>query len=76
MALPVHLVGSIGSTRVFRTCSYLLGPYLKRVSNGEPGGRRLWLGWQYPLLCASSYLQPDLKVHRPSGLGFHPLLLA
>jgi len=39
-----------------------LGPYLRRVPDGEVGGRRLWISWQYPLLRASAYLRPD-----PSG---------
>jgi hypothetical protein len=78
--------GATGSSRrqhrprtvdeVFQTCGRLLGPYLKRVPDGEPGGRRLWISWQFPLLRASPYLKPDFAVHRPGGLGFHPLLLA
>ena len=40
----------------------MLGPYLRRVPDGEVGGRKLWISWQYPLLRASVFLQPD-----PSG---------
>ena len=61
----VHLVGSIGLDTVddvFRTVGGLLGPYLRRVPDGEVGGRKLWISWQYPLLRASAYLRPD-----PSG---------
>jgi hypothetical protein len=61
----VHLVGSIGLDtvdEVFRTVGELLGPYLRRVPDGEVGGRRLWISWQYPLLRASVFLRPD-----PSG---------
>jgi len=61
----VHLVGSIGLDtvdEVFKTVGDLLGPYLRRVPDGEVGGRRLWISWQYPLLRASPYLRPD-----PSG---------
>jgi len=47
---------------VFRTVGKLLGPYLRRVPDGEVGGRRLWISWQYPLLRASVFLRPD-----PSG---------
>src|ERR1700679_3778189 len=60
-----HLVGSIGLDTVddvFRTVGELLGPHLRRVPDGEVGGRRLWISWQYPLLRASAYLRPD-----PSG---------
>lgn len=61
----VHLVGSIGLDtveEVFRTVGRLLGPYLQRIPDGEVGGRRLWISWQYPLLRASPFLRPD-----PSG---------
>jgi hypothetical protein len=61
----VHLVGSIGLDtveEVYRTVGGLLGPYLRRVPDGEVGGRKLWISWQYPLLRASAYLRPD-----PSG---------
>jgi hypothetical protein len=61
----VHLVGSIGLDtvdEVFRAVGGILGPYLRRVPDGEVGGRKLWISWQYPLLRASVYLRPD-----PSG---------
>src|SRR5690606_24164436 len=61
----VHLVGSIGLDTVddvFRATGEMLGPYLRRVPDGEVGGRKLWISWQYPLLRASTFLRPD-----PSG---------
>src|SRR3977135_3769175 len=61
----VHLVGSIGLDTVedvFRTVGKTLGPYLRRAPDGEVGGRKLWISWQYPLLRASVFLKPD-----PSG---------
>lgn len=61
----VHLVGSIGIDtveEVFSTVGRLLGRRVRRVPDGEPGGRRLWAGWQYPLLRANPYLRAD-----PSG---------
>lgn len=61
----VHLVGSIGLDtveEVFRTVGRTLGPYLRRAPDGEVGGRKLWISWQYPLLRASVFLKPD-----PSG---------
>jgi methionine synthase II (cobalamin-independent) len=63
--MKVHLVGSIGLDtveEVFRTVGGLLGPHLRRVPDGEVGGRRLWISWQYPLLRASTFLRPE-----PSG---------
>src|SRR5215471_16877977 len=63
--MDVHLVGSIGLDTVedvFRTVGKELGPHLKRVPDGEVGGRKLWISWQYPLLRASTFLRPD-----PSG---------
>jgi hypothetical protein len=61
----VHLVGSIGLDtvdEVFSTVGKLLGRYLRRIPDGEVGGRRLWISWQYPLLRAHPLLRPD-----PSG---------
>jgi methionine synthase II (cobalamin-independent) len=69
----VHLVGSIGLgtvDEVFRTVGRVLGRRLKRVPDGEVGGRRHWITWQYPLLRASPYLVPDPggAVHRMSRI--------
>jgi hypothetical protein len=55
----VHLVGSIGLDNVpeiFRTLGKNLGRRLKRVPDGEVGGRRLWVSWQYPLFRANPFL--------------------
>ncbi len=79
MARQVHLVGSVGLDtvgEVFATCGSLLGPHLKRVPDGEPGGRRLWISWQFAVLRANSYLQADTSQHRSGGIGFHPMKLA
>ena len=57
----VHFVGSIAldcADDVFRTCGRTLGRRLKRLPDGEPAGRRLWVSWQIPLLRASPYLKP------------------
>lgn len=67
----VHLVGSIGLgsvEEVFRTVGQVLGRRLMRVPDGEVGGRRLWISWQYPLLRSSPFLMPDPSgaVHRMS----------
>ena len=63
--MDVHLVGSIGLDTVedvFRTVGKELGPHLQAHPDGEVGGRKLWISWQYPLLRASTFLRPD-----PSG---------
>ena len=63
--MDVHLVGSIGLDtvdEVFSTVGKLLGPHLRRIPDGEVGGRRQWISWQYPLLLSSPYLKRD-----PSG---------
>src|SRR5579871_456323 len=67
----VHLVGSIGLgsvDEVFRTVGQVLGRRVARVPDGEVGGRRLWVSWQYPLLLSSPFLGPDPAgaVHRLS----------
>ncbi len=59
MSVPVHLVGSIGLDSVaetFRATGGILGDVVKRVPDGEPGGRRCWISWQYPLLLANPFL--------------------
>jgi hypothetical protein len=58
----VHLVGSIGLDTVedvFSTVGQLLGPHLRRIPDGEVGGRRLWISWQYALLRSNAHLRPD-----------------
>jgi hypothetical protein len=74
----VHLVGSVGldtTEEVLAVAGRLLGPYLKRVPDGEPGGRRLWISWQYPLLRANPFLQAA-GPPSPYGVGFPPLRIA
>jgi methionine synthase II (cobalamin-independent) len=74
----VHLVGSIALDsveEVFRTAGSVLGRRLRRVPDGEPGGRRLWISWQYPLLRAQPFLKADPS-HPNQTTGFLPLQLA
>ena len=74
----VHLVGSIALDsveEVFRTAGSVLGRRLRRVSDGEPGGRRLWISWQYPVLRSLPFLKADMS--QPNrNTGFPPLQLA
>jgi hypothetical protein len=77
MTTPVHLVGSVAldsPEEVLATAGKLLGSCLKRVPDGEPGGRRMWISWQVPLLRA----QPDLVPAMPpdeTGYRMFPLKL-
>ncbi len=75
----VHLVGSIGLDsvdEVFRAVGPLLGRRLRRIPDGEPGPRRLWVSFQYPLLRASPYLRPDPSGELRLTSGFPKLCLA
>ena len=68
----VHFVGSVAldtPEEVFAAIGQHCGPYLRRVPDGEPGGRRLWISWQIPVLRAN----PSLA---PVGEGLVPLKLA
>jgi hypothetical protein len=61
----LHLVASIALgtvEEVFATVGDLLGPHLRRIPDGEVGGRRMWITWQYPVLRGHPSLRPD-----PSG---------
>ena len=74
----VHFVGSIALDsvdEVFRTLGPALGNRLRRVPDGEPGGRRLWISWQYPLLRSQPFLKADLNAPNQTT-GFLPLSLA
>ena len=73
----VHLVGSVGLDSVpdvFRTLGRSLGRRLRRVPDGEVGGRRLWVSWQYPLFRANAFLTAT-ETARPRT-GFLELRLA
>ena len=75
----VHLVGSIGLDsveEVFKTVGPLLGRRLRRIPDGEPGPRRLWVSFQYPLLRSSPFLRPDPSGALRKTSGFPLLCLA
>lgn len=79
MTTHVHLVGSVAldtSEEVFATAGKLLGPYLKRVPDGEPGGRRLWISWQVPVLRANPQLTPAVPPAPGQRVVLVPLKLA
>jgi hypothetical protein len=74
----VHLVGSVGLPSVedvFRTCGRSLGRRLQRIPDGEPGGRRLWVSWQIPLLRACPFFQVAQPLAQGQGI-FGALRLA
>src|ERR1041385_7892355 len=75
----VHLVGSIGLDtveEVFSTVGALLGRLLPRIPDGDPGPRRLWVSFQYPLLRSSPFLRPDPSGALRKTSGFPLLCLA
>jgi hypothetical protein len=66
MSRNVHLVGSVplrDAREVFTTVSRELGPYLKRIPDGEIGERLDWITWLEPILAG----HPDFE---PSGQTF------
>jgi methionine synthase II (cobalamin-independent) len=68
----VHLVGSMALPSVddvFAATGNILGRRLRRIPDGEPGGRNLWISWQYPLLRANPFLQVDENPDRVSSAG-------
>ena len=76
MITKVHLVGSVGLdsvNEVFMTAGKLLGPNLRRMPDGEPGGRRMWTSWQYPVLRTTSFLTIDPLAAPLPATGFLPL---
>ena len=55
----VHFVGSIGLDtvqEVFRAVGPKFGARLRRIPDGEPGGRRGWIQWQYSVLFNNPFL--------------------
>jgi len=77
MATHVHFVGSIGLDsveNVFETVGESVKLLLKRCPDGEAGGRRLWISWQWPLLRATSFLEPASDTAIP-GMGLCQLRL-
>ena len=58
----VHFVGSVGLDsvkQVFQTLGSEFGTRLRRVPDGEPGGRRAWIGWQQIVLRLNPFLSFD-----------------
>jgi methionine synthase II (cobalamin-independent) len=71
MGAHVHFVGSIAldsAEDVFNAVSQSVKPFLKRCPDGEVGGRRLWISWQWPVLRATPFLEPASDTAIP-GMG-------
>jgi hypothetical protein len=67
----VHLVGSIPlgeAETVFRTTADILGPRLRRVTDGETGGRLEWIIWQLHRLMQ----HPQFQVVPPGPRNYAP----
>jgi methionine synthase II (cobalamin-independent) len=79
MAFKAHLVGSVGLDSVdavFTTAGKLLRGHLRRIPDGEPGGRRVWTSWQYPVFLANPWLEPDPDAPVPArGAGLRRMRL-
>jgi len=77
MTRHVHFVGSIGldsTNEVFATVGQTVKPLLKRCPDGEVGPRRLWVSYQWPVLRATSFLEPESDQAVP-GMGLTRLRL-
>lgn len=77
MTRHVHFVGSIGldsTDDVFKAVGETVKAHLKRCPDGEIGARRMWISYQWPLLRATSFLEPesDQAIH---GAGLTRLRL-
>jgi hypothetical protein len=67
----VHFVGSIGLDTVqdvFQAIGPRFGARLRRIPDGEPGGRRGWIQWQYSALRNNPFLRGDPDTP-PTPLG-------
>ncbi|CAN0086220.1 unnamed protein product [Phaeothamnion confervicola] len=63
----VHLVGSVpgaNAAEVFETVSTALGPYLKRIPDGETGERADWITWLEPVFANSPALEKSDELFR------------
>src|SRR4029079_15203378 len=74
--LLVGRFGRVGGDEVSRRVGPALGRRLKRIPDGEPGPRRLWVSFQYPLLRSSVFLRPDPSGALRKTSGFPLLCLA
>jgi hypothetical protein len=75
MSRSVHLVGSVplaDAHEVFTSVSTALGPYLKRIPDGETGERADWITWLEPVFANDPALEKSDEVFRVhAGAGAH-----
>lgn len=72
MARGVHLVGSVplaSAHDVFATVSGALGPYLKRIPDGETGERSDWITWLEPAFADNPALEKSDELFRIHATG-------
>jgi methionine synthase II (cobalamin-independent) len=77
MSRHIHFVGSIAldsAADVFEAYGKTVKRFLKRCPDGEVGGRRLWISYQWPILRATSFLEPESD-HAIPGMGLTRLRL-
>ncbi|HKS87617.1 MAG TPA: hypothetical protein VJR71_19235 [Pseudolabrys sp.] len=68
----VHLVGSVplrDAREVFTVVSEALGPYLKRIPDGETGERSDWITWLEPAFAENPALEKSDEVFRVHATG-------
>ena len=64
--IGAHLIGSVAlpdAETVFRLVAAELGPYLKRIPDGETGERGRWIWWQRKMLLE----HPDMEIDRAAA---------
>lgn len=68
----VHLVGSVpfrDAREVFTLVSEALGPYLKRIPDGETGERSDWITWLEPAFAENPALEKSDELFRVHATG-------
>ncbi|MFZ1213788.1 MAG: hypothetical protein WAO13_10435, partial [Pseudolabrys sp.] len=68
----IHLVGSVplaDAHEVFATVSEALGPYLKRIPDGETGDRSDWITWLEPVFANNPALEKSDELFRIHATG-------
>ena len=70
MSRNLHLVGSVplpDARDVFTAVSRELGPYLKRIPDGETGERLDWITWLEPIFANHPAFEPSGETFQLHG---------